>query len=192
MQEILLYYLKERILHRNLEIKWLVITNIYEWFIFDAMLFERLFATDKQLVSQFQDFEAGRLGSKETTYFYQNIARPHIDAVKSQLTCTFFDIREYAEVINCSESTSISKTVSLFKILSPEHLLKLPLANDSNQLDKGFYEELLHIIGLAEVRDGSKKFIRRLNAGFREPGSLLEMTLFQIEDRGSKTTYENH
>ena len=190
MQEILLYYLKERILYRNLEIKWLVITNVYEWFIFDAMLFEHLFATDKQLVSQFQDFEAGRLGSKETAYFYQNIARPHIDAVKSQLSCTFFDIREYAEVINCSDSTSISKTVSLFKILSPEHLLKLPLANDSNQLDKGFYEELLHIIGLAEVRDGSKKFIRRLNAGFREPGSLLEMTLFQIEDRGSKNTYE--
>ncbi|MDD1415003.1 hypothetical protein MEN41_10270 [Dolichospermum sp. ST_con] len=44
------------------------------------------------------------------------------------------------------------KLISLFKLFSPENLLKLPFANDSNTLDKGFYSELLHIIGLTETK----------------------------------------
>jgi hypothetical protein len=43
-QELVLYYLRERITHKNLEVKHLVITNINEWFIFDANTFDRLFA----------------------------------------------------------------------------------------------------------------------------------------------------
>ena len=41
-QELVLYYLRERITQKNLEIKHLVATNINEWFIFDEHLFERL------------------------------------------------------------------------------------------------------------------------------------------------------
>jgi hypothetical protein len=41
LQELVLYFLRERITHKNLEIKHLVITNIYEWFVFDAQLFEK-------------------------------------------------------------------------------------------------------------------------------------------------------
>jgi hypothetical protein len=36
LQELLLYYLRERITHHNLEIRHLVVTNVHEWFIFDA------------------------------------------------------------------------------------------------------------------------------------------------------------
>ena len=39
-QELVLYYLRERITHKNLEIKYLVATNINEWFIFDSNVFE--------------------------------------------------------------------------------------------------------------------------------------------------------
>lgn len=46
-QELVLYYLRERITHKNLEIKHLVITNINEWYIFDEHLFERFFAQNK-------------------------------------------------------------------------------------------------------------------------------------------------
>ncbi len=35
-QELVLYYLRERITHKNLEVKYLVATNINEWFIFAA------------------------------------------------------------------------------------------------------------------------------------------------------------
>ena len=56
-QELMLYYLRERITHKNLEVKYLVATNINEWFIFDATLFDKLFAQNKNLVKQFNDFE---------------------------------------------------------------------------------------------------------------------------------------
>ncbi len=36
-------------------------------------------------------------------------------------------------------------------------MLKLPFINNSNSLDKRFYSELLHIIGLSETKEGSKK-----------------------------------
>jgi adenine-specific DNA-methyltransferase len=60
-QELVLYYLRERITHNNLALKHLIITNINEWFIFDATLFDRLFAQNKPLVKQFNDFEGGLL-----------------------------------------------------------------------------------------------------------------------------------
>src|SRR5690606_38787643 len=56
-QELVLYYLRERITQNNLETKHLIITNINEWFFFDATIFDRLFAQNKKLVQQFNDFE---------------------------------------------------------------------------------------------------------------------------------------
>lgn len=77
-QELILYYLRERISLNNLEVKQLIITNIEEWFIFDAHVFEKLFAQNKKLVKQFQDFEAGRLSGTGTQFFYEQIAKPFI------------------------------------------------------------------------------------------------------------------
>jgi hypothetical protein len=45
--ELILYYLRERITNKNIEIKYLVATNIFEWFIFNANDFEKLVAGDK-------------------------------------------------------------------------------------------------------------------------------------------------
>ncbi|MDD2965153.1 MAG: TaqI-like C-terminal specificity domain-containing protein [Bacteroidales bacterium] len=62
----------------------------------------------------------------------------------------------------------------------PLHL-RNPFANDSNSLDRGFYNELLHIMGLGEVKEGGKKTIRRKEAGKREMGSLLENAITQLD-----------
>ncbi|KAF5048386.1 hypothetical protein DSECCO2_450650 [anaerobic digester metagenome] len=70
-QELVLYYLRERITQKNIEIKYLIATNINEWFIFDATLFDRLFAQNKNLVKQFNDFEGGRLADTKTDFFLQ-------------------------------------------------------------------------------------------------------------------------
>lgn len=43
LQELLLYYLRERHTNKNIQLKQLVVTNIYEYFVFDAQEFERLF-----------------------------------------------------------------------------------------------------------------------------------------------------
>ena len=185
MQELVLYYLRERISNNNLNLKHLIITNRYEWFIFDAVLFEKLFAQNKQLVSQFNDFEDKILSVTKTKDFYSEIAKPVIEATKDKIEYTYFDIREYKRYLENNTLENDNKLISLYKIFSPEHLLKLPIANDNNSLDKSFYSELLHIIGLEETKQGSKKIITRKEIGRRDSGSLLENCIIEL-DNGDK------
>lgn len=180
-QELVLYYLRERITYTNLEVKHLVVTNIHEWFIFDALSFDRNFAQDKVLVKKFEDFEAGRLAEFKTDFFYRNIAEPAIEKVKDQIPFTYFDFRDYEKPLRNTDKSDDIKLIALFKLLSPEHLLKLPFANDSNSLDRRFYTELLHIIGLSETKEGGKKVIGRNKVGERNVGSILESAITELD-----------
>lgn len=184
MQELVLYYLRERISYNNLEIKHLVATNIYEWFIFDATVFEKCFASDKALVTQFTDFEEKRLSGTDTDFFYKKIAAPAVEKYKNEISFTHFNLREIEKPLRDNNPENDSKLIPFFKIFSPEHLLKLPFANDSNTLDRSFYNELLHIIGLEETKTGSKKVIGRKAAGKRDAGSLIEnaISILSSED----------
>jgi adenine-specific DNA-methyltransferase len=179
--ELVLYYLRERIIHKNLEVKHLVATNINEWFIFDATLFDRLFAQNKNFVKQFSEFEGGRLADTKTDFFYKQIAEPYIAEIKHLIEFTYFDIREYEKPLRNDSKKDDNKLIALFKLLAPEHLLKLPFANDSNSLDKRFYSELLHIIGLTETKEGSKKVIERNKEGNRNFGSFIENSIIQLD-----------
>lgn len=181
-QELLLYYLRERITNNNIELKHLIATNLYEWFIFDANLFEKFFANDRELVRKFKDFEEGRLSGKTTDFFYKNIAEPAIDKViKEGISYTHFSILEYEKLIKNGNENS-SKIGILYKLLSPENMLKLPFVNDSNHLNQKFYSELLHIIGLSEYKKGSQKLIIRNQKSKRNNGSLIENAIAQLED----------
>lgn len=180
-QELVLYYLRERITHKNLEVKQLVATNINEWFIFDAILFDRLFAQNKNLVKQFNDFEGGRLAETKTDFFYKQIAEPFIDSITSEIEFTYFNIQDFQKPLRNSDKADDNSLIALFKVLSREHLLKLPFTNDSNSLDKRFYGELLHIIGLTETKEGSKKLIERNKSGERNSGSILEDAIIQLD-----------
>lgn len=180
-QELVLYYLRERITHKNLEVKHLVATNINEWFIFDATLFDRLFAQNKNLVKQFNDFEGGRLADTKTDFFYKQIAEPFINTISSEIEFTYFNIQDFQKPLRNSDKADDNSLIALFKVLSPEHLLKLPFTNDSNSLDKSFYGELLHIIGLTETKEGSKKLIERNKAGERHTGTILEDAIIQLD-----------
>lgn len=180
-QELVLYYLRERITQNNLEVKHLIITNIYEWFIFDATTFDRLFAQNKKFVKQFQDFEGGRLADSKTDFFYKQIAEPFIAEIKTKIEFAHFNLQDYQKPLRNDDKADDNKLIALFKLLSPEHLLKLPFTNDSNSLDKRFYSELLHIIGLTEIKEGGKKLIQRNKAGERNTGSILESAIIQLD-----------
>mgnify|MGYP003132336397 FL=1 len=190
-QELVLYYLRERITHKNLEIKYVIATNINQWFIFDANVFEKAFAQNKKLVSQFTDFEAGRLTGTNTDYFYKEIAEPFIAEMKQELEFTWFDINNYKKPLRNNNPKDDNKLIALYKLLSPEHLLKLPFTNDSNSLDKRFYGELLHIIGLTETKQGGKKIIERQKEGQRNTGSFLENAIIQLDSMDKIGRLEN-
>lgn len=180
-QELVLYYLRERITYANTEVRHLIITNIHEWFIFDAQQFDRLFAQNKNLVRQFTEFDEGRLADTNTSFFYKNIAEPFIDTIDAQIEFTHFDIRDYEKPLRNKDKGDDARLIALFKLLSPPHLLKQSFANDSNSLDRKFYTELLHIIGLTEVKEGGKKLIDRRKKGERHAGTLIEEAIRQID-----------
>ena len=178
-QELLLYFLRERVTKKNFEIKHLMVTNLYEWFIFDASEFEKI-AENAKLKKHFKDFEEGRLLFDKTEFFYKEIAAPVLEQEKNKMEFVHFNIFDYEKHLKKQTKTGDNKLIELQKILSPIHLLKLPFANDSNTLNKDFYSELLHIIGLEEYKEKGKKLIRRKEQENRNEDSIIEATITQI------------
>ena len=182
-QELVLYYLHERIDEKNIDIKYCIVTNIYEWYIFDASYFEKYFYSDKKFVKQYEEWKKGQKVTGDTNLFYNEIAKPFIDRSDLEIQATHFDLRDYVFETgnsNKTEEDNEKKLIALYKLLSPYHLLRQPFADDSNKLDEKFYKELLHIIGLEEVKEGSKHIIRRKEPKNRNSGSLIENAISKL------------
>ncbi|MFN7423987.1 MAG: Eco57I restriction-modification methylase domain-containing protein [Chitinophagales bacterium] len=178
-QQLITYFLKERFENKNLEIKHLIISNIYEWYIFDASDFERYFYDNKKIKDSYLDWTNKTSLMSKTDWFYKEVLFPHIEENLESIPCTYFNLKDYESIINNDNLEDDEALLDLYKILSPEHLLKKQIANDSNSLNKQFYAELLHILGLEEVKEGSKKTIKR--CAKPNEGSILENTLAKLK-----------
>ena len=183
LQELILYYLRERIEEKNIDIKYLIATNINEWYIFEASYFDKLFYHNKDFVKQYEEWRDGKKVTKDTGLFYNGIAKPFIDSLIDEIPCTFFDFKEHDKALRSGKAETNNDLKALFKILSPYHLLKAQFANDSNELDDKFYKELLHIIGLEEAKVDSKTIIRRKKEN-RNTASLLERAIEELKTEG--------
>lgn len=191
MYQVMLYYLRERIEEKNSDIKNILITNGYEWFIFDAKLFEKLFYKNTALVNDYKKWSSNEKVSKNTDLFYDEIAPAHFKDIE-EIEFVYFDLRKYKKSAEAEEkSDEEKKLIPVFKIFSKPFLLREPFANDSNSLDKQFYGELLHIIGLEELKVGSKKVIQRKDDTHREPGSILENTIEKLKSIDALSNYED-
>jgi adenine-specific DNA-methyltransferase len=177
LHELLLYYFREREAG-NLRIKHLVATNGYQWHLLDERQWDKRFYRNKSLLKQYREWAAD---NRDTAWFYTNIARPAIAANLDGMDWVFVDIREYEDALRNASKADDIKLINLYKLLSPSHLLRQPFANDSNSLAQPFYAELLHLIGLEEVRDKGRKLIQRKEAGQRQTASLLENTIAILE-----------
>jgi hypothetical protein len=199
LQELVYYFMLEYVHSGNREIKWLAITNFDEWYFFDVKDFIRYFGNKtKPIYDQFLKFKANQMSGNKTSDFYNDIAKPAIDDFLKSCDINVVHFKMLARTslrakqsnTVCHPERSVSgfecskKLLSLYKFLSPETLLAKPFANDSNSLDRNFYAELLHIIGLEEVKEekGGKKVIRRKNPANRDKASLLESAIYQLED----------
>ncbi|WP_068451379.1 type IIG restriction enzyme/methyltransferase [Polaribacter atrinae] len=178
LQELLLYYLRERLDNNNNNIKHLIATNGYEWYLFKSEDFYNYFFKNKALIKEYKDFRDGLKDTTKNELFYNEIAKKYIAEIEQDLPFVHLDFTK----------TNLSKLKdgnlnTLYKIFSDVHILGHPFGNDSNQLNKTFYNELLHIIGLEEVKDKGKKIINRKEVKDRDYASLLENTIFHLEDR---------
>lgn len=177
LHELILYFMRER-KKGNTDIQHIVICTEHELYIFAASVFERTFHQNSAFRKDFEAWESGKKSDHTTDFFYREIAAPFIAASHAEIEATYVDLREYQADIYAGAISP--KIVKLYKLLSPHYLVRLGLANDSNSLNKAFYDELLHLIGLEERKDGAKRVIGRLEASKRNPASLIENTISQI------------
>lgn len=165
--ELVLYFLRETIKNKNYHIKYLIITNAFEWFIFDAKDFDR--AIPKRIKTLYKDFEINRtLLKQKTSDFYEIIANELPKDIHEYLPFIYIDFKK---------RYSTKDLRYIYKIFSPYFLLKKPLQNDANTLNKNFYDELLYILGLKETTTNGKKLLVRAHI----QGSMIENTILKLQ-----------
>jgi len=183
LHELLHYYMQERYVKGNMEVRRLIVCNIHEWYIFDAADFERLFFQNRKFVENYQKWNDGLFSGDKTDWLYREILKPFVENELETLPCTYFNLKEYSRSIRKPEGEDDRKLIALYKLLSPPHLLKQSFTNDANSLNREFYNELLHIIGLEEVKEKGKKLISRKALNRRNEGSLLENIINMLKVR---------
>ena len=175
MQQLLLYYLEDRTDEQADDFRRLIVTTGYEWYVFDAVDFNRLFWQDKALVKAFRDWKAGAKAATDTDFFYKSIAGKKLAALDGELRVAYVDLRP-------GLPTTAAELLALYRLFHPAYLLKEPLTGrrDPNTLNQEFYHELLYLMGLKEDKQGGVRRIGRCPEAERQPGSLLENTLRKL------------
>lgn len=165
--ELILYYFEEREKHQNFEIQHLIITNSHEWYVFKERTFDKFFYQNTALKRLYAQ-------GKTSDFFYTEAGKILENA----------DFEIEATRINFQQNFTETEAVAVYKLLSPAYLLRTESIHDSNTLNREFYNELLHILGLEEVKDGGKILIKRIqNKRERHEGSLIENAIFIFENR---------
>lgn len=181
-REIVAYYLRERIINHNLEVKKGIITNGYEFFIIDSNELEKHFYKNKKLIENFKKFEKHQLASNKTNFLFDEVIAPAIDrALNRKIKISYFNINDSLKKgTNEFKKQDITR---LYRFFSTENLLNEMVFVDSNSLNKNFYNELLYIMGLQENKKSGNKVIDRLKEKDRQDASLVENAIEQLDIR---------
>ena len=185
LYELILYYIREEKRNKNTDIKHLVITNCWEYFLFEKKIFYQLFAKDNRFVRNVLEADA----TNNTDYIYNEIIKPKVEQVESKLQFTYLDLRKFSRSVGNEDFINNKSFIAAYKLLSATHLLKLPFKSDHNTLNKNFYKELLYIMGVEEVKDDNVHLIKRF-ANNRQSFSLFEQTYAKLEDYSDMDTEE--
>lgn len=167
LHELILYFMRERFDKGNTRMTYLIATDGIDWFIFDATLFNKLFAKNKYFAKSYSESQVEQTTLDVTTSdFYTNIAAPFVEKHIDELEYVHLNVNDLFQ-----KNSEINKTrVRRFtKMLAPETLMKQSFVSDSNVLDQNFYDELLYIMGLRDRKDD--KGIERLPESDRQSGS---------------------
>lgn len=183
--ETILYYLYEKIILHNDEVKKIIITDLYDWYIFNSTDYYHKFIKDKHLVDYFKKWESGELDNSTTDQFYTFLDL-HLKSEQTEIKCCHFNLLDYKKFTN---EKSENKLVPIYHFLSDHNLLKKPFKNDFNFLRKEFYYELLYIIGLEEFKKDNKKFIGRCSQ--KHQGTFLEGCISVINSEGLLSNIDN-
>ena len=182
LAECILYYLRQRTANGgggfnyenlgskspNSSIKFIIITNFYDFYIFKAREFERLFATNKHFITLYTNFtNPNSLFKGNTDEFYKETSKllnsPEYLKSISQDAHEKPSLKGFhlnLKPILAQDKADFKSLKPIFKAFHKDFLLDEFNPNDANSLNSAFYEELLYILGLCEVKESSKLLIK--------------------------------
>lgn len=152
----------------NSSIKFIIITNFYDFYIFKAREFERLFATNKHFITLYANFtNPNSLFKGNTDEFYKETSKllnspEYLKSIsqdaheKPSLKGFYLNLKP----ILAQDKADFKSLKPIFKAFHKDFLLDEFNPNDANSLNSAFYEELLYILGLCEVKESSKLLIK--------------------------------
>lgn len=182
-QEAVSYYLKERIINKNIEVKKIIITNGLSWFVIESKEFEKFFYKNKNLNELYHKFIHNQLASNSTEFLYSEVISPFIEkAIDKGITIAHFNL---TDALVSPDKIEIKKSnlTQLYRFFTPENLLNKEIFTDSNKLNKTFYDELLYLMGLEETKQGTSKIISRLKVGKRQRYSFVENVIAKLDTK---------
>ena len=152
----------------NSSIKFIIITNFYDFYIFKAREFERLFATNKHFITLYANFtNPNSLFKGNTDEFYKETSKllnsPEYLKSISQDAHEKPSLKGFhlnLKPILAQDKADFKSLKPVFKAFHKDFLLDEFNPNDANSLNSAFYEELLYILGLCEVKESSKLLIK--------------------------------
>lgn len=152
----------------NSSIKFIIITNFYDFYIFKAREFERLFATNKHFITLYTNFtNPNSLFKGNTDEFYKETSKllnsPEYLKSISQDAHEKPSLKGFhlnLKPILAQDKADFKSLKPIFKAFHKDFLLDEFNPNDANSLNSAFYEELLYILGLCEVKESSKLLIK--------------------------------
>ena len=182
--EAIFYFMQERQLGND-KLTHIVITDFYNWFVFDAQDFDRLFWRNDQLKKTFHAYHDPKLLTKSTAEVYAAI-QAHLPKMLNDL---FTEVAIDCAYFNVAAINSINEKelIAIYKLLSPDSLLKVFNPNDANSLDREFYNELLYILGLEEIKDGGKRLISASSTA----GGLYDSIADKLDQQGKPHAFED-
>lgn len=152
----------------NSSIKFIIITNFYDFYIFKAREFERLFATNKHFITLYANFtNPNSLFKGNTDEFYKETSKllnsPEYLKSISQDAHEKPSLKGFhlnLKPILAQDKADFKSLKPIFKAFHKDFLFDEFNPNDANSLNSAFYEELLYILGLCEVKESSKLLIK--------------------------------
>lgn len=179
MYELVLYYLKEEFQEGNTGITHLIVTDCYDWFVFEKKVFYQCFGK-KSFRKQVLDAES----INHVDYIYEQIIRPQVAKIEDVLEYTHFSLLSFKNKIGDKMICQNRSFRAVYKFLSPTHLLQLQFQGDHYELNQGFYDELLYIMGLHEVKEKNTDICKivRFDTHHRQSYSLVEQVLWMLDD----------
>ncbi|MDD6056190.1 MAG: Eco57I restriction-modification methylase domain-containing protein [Helicobacteraceae bacterium] len=186
------YYYKER-KSGNFDLKFIIITDFYQFYIFKAAEFERFFYNNKHIKNILDKYE-----DKDKSVFKDSTLKDLYEEIQKALTQYSFsnDIKKenildiylngfYINLRNIDLKTIKQSRLELLYKIFHRDFLHTEFRPDANTINQKFYDELLYILGLQETK------AKTITQNKEQDSTFFQMILNKLKEKNKEASFEN-